>query len=252
MGVISSYICFSLRLTSLLRNEFHRPQRRETNKTITAEVPAANVLRLQVAGVARGGSERDGVCRKSSQLYARDSTRRPPPPRERGERLGSLFHGSEGGGALSCAGVSRTLLISQSALGWRFLGQLEPQANEPRGAAAFAAHADSAAGGLAEQLLAGSHLAFRPPSPWPEKATAARAEADGGALRSGARRTPQGTDQPPPDLRSSDPEKGEKMDAGPTPGFGLKDVKWSSVSVPLDLLVSTYRLPQVVRLDGGE
>ncbi|XP_054841391.1 GRB2-associated and regulator of MAPK protein 1 [Eublepharis macularius] len=42
------------------------------------------------------------------------------------------------------------------------------------------------------------------------------------------------------------------MDAGPSPGASLKDVKWSSVSVPLDLLISTYRLPQVVRLDGGE
>uniref|UniRef100_A0A670Y1P2 GRB2-associated and regulator of MAPK1 n=1 Tax=Pseudonaja textilis TaxID=8673 RepID=A0A670Y1P2_PSETE len=42
------------------------------------------------------------------------------------------------------------------------------------------------------------------------------------------------------------------MDAAPSPGFGLKDVKWSSVSIPLDLLVSTYRLPQVVRLDGGQ
>lgn len=42
------------------------------------------------------------------------------------------------------------------------------------------------------------------------------------------------------------------MDAAPSPGFGLKDVKWSSVSIPLDLLVSTYRLPQVVKLDGGK
>uniref|UniRef100_A0A8D0BXY0 GRB2-associated and regulator of MAPK1 n=1 Tax=Salvator merianae TaxID=96440 RepID=A0A8D0BXY0_SALMN len=42
------------------------------------------------------------------------------------------------------------------------------------------------------------------------------------------------------------------MDAGPSAGFSLKDVKWSTVAVPLDLLVSTYRLPQVVRLDGGE
>lgn len=42
------------------------------------------------------------------------------------------------------------------------------------------------------------------------------------------------------------------MDAAPSPGFSLKDVKWSSVSIPLDLLVSTYRLPQVVKLDGGK
>ncbi|XP_061453933.1 GRB2-associated and regulator of MAPK protein 1 isoform X2 [Rhineura floridana] len=42
------------------------------------------------------------------------------------------------------------------------------------------------------------------------------------------------------------------MDAGPSLGSSLKDVKWSSVSVPLDLLVSTYRLPQVVKLEGGE
>ncbi|XP_063779733.1 GRB2-associated and regulator of MAPK protein 1 isoform X2 [Pseudophryne corroboree] len=32
----------------------------------------------------------------------------------------------------------------------------------------------------------------------------------------------------------------------------LKDVKWSSASFPLDLLVSSYRLPQLVRLDSGE
>ncbi|XP_069813758.1 GRB2-associated and regulator of MAPK protein 1 isoform X2 [Dendropsophus ebraccatus] len=32
----------------------------------------------------------------------------------------------------------------------------------------------------------------------------------------------------------------------------LKDVKWSSASFPLDLLVSSYRLPQLVRLENGE
>uniref|UniRef100_A0A6J0TE05 GRB2-associated and regulator of MAPK protein 1 isoform X2 n=1 Tax=Pogona vitticeps TaxID=103695 RepID=A0A6J0TE05_9SAUR len=42
------------------------------------------------------------------------------------------------------------------------------------------------------------------------------------------------------------------MDAGPSPGTSLKDVKWSAVSVPLDVLVSTYRLPQVVKLDSGQ
>lgn len=41
------------------------------------------------------------------------------------------------------------------------------------------------------------------------------------------------------------------MDPGPCPGFSLKDVKWSAVAVPLDLLVSTYRLPQLARLDSG-
>ncbi|XP_075440803.1 GRB2-associated and regulator of MAPK protein 1 isoform X1 [Ascaphus truei] len=34
--------------------------------------------------------------------------------------------------------------------------------------------------------------------------------------------------------------------------LSLKDVKWSSASFPLDLLVSSYRLPQLVRLDCGE
>lgn len=38
----------------------------------------------------------------------------------------------------------------------------------------------------------------------------------------------------------------------PAPGCSLKDVKWSAAAVPLDLLVSTYRLPQIARLDSGE
>ncbi|XP_063087858.1 GRB2-associated and regulator of MAPK protein 1 isoform X1 [Cavia porcellus] len=42
------------------------------------------------------------------------------------------------------------------------------------------------------------------------------------------------------------------MDPAPLLGCSLKDVKWSSVAVPLDLLVSTYRLPQIARLDSGE
>ncbi|XP_065441515.1 GRB2-associated and regulator of MAPK protein 1 isoform X3 [Chrysemys picta bellii] len=42
------------------------------------------------------------------------------------------------------------------------------------------------------------------------------------------------------------------MDPGPSLGSSLKDVKWSAVSVPLDQLVSTYRLPQLVRLDSGQ
>ncbi|XP_068093419.1 GRB2-associated and regulator of MAPK protein 1 [Hyperolius riggenbachi] len=32
----------------------------------------------------------------------------------------------------------------------------------------------------------------------------------------------------------------------------LKDVKWSSASFPLDVIVSSYRLPQLVRLDCGD
>ncbi|KAM4688569.1 GRB2-associated and regulator of MAPK protein 1 [Discoglossus pictus] len=32
----------------------------------------------------------------------------------------------------------------------------------------------------------------------------------------------------------------------------LKDVRWSSASLPLDMLVSSYRLPQIVRLECGE
>ncbi|MEJ1288323.1 hypothetical protein NN561_019354 [Cricetulus griseus] len=42
------------------------------------------------------------------------------------------------------------------------------------------------------------------------------------------------------------------MDPVPSLGCSLKDVKWSPVAVPLDLLVSTYRLPQIARLDSGE
>ncbi|KAK2094469.1 hypothetical protein P7K49_028207 [Saguinus oedipus] len=40
------------------------------------------------------------------------------------------------------------------------------------------------------------------------------------------------------------------MDPAPSLGCSLKDVKWSSVAMPLDLLVSTYRLPQIARLDN--
>ncbi|XP_036623161.1 GRB2-associated and regulator of MAPK protein 1 isoform X1 [Trichosurus vulpecula] len=42
------------------------------------------------------------------------------------------------------------------------------------------------------------------------------------------------------------------MDPVPSQSYSLKDVKWSSGAVPLDLLVSTYRLPQIARLDSGE
>lgn len=42
------------------------------------------------------------------------------------------------------------------------------------------------------------------------------------------------------------------MDPAPSLGCSLKDVKWSPVAMPLDLLVSTYRLPQIARLDSGE
>ncbi|XP_038622660.1 LOW QUALITY PROTEIN: GRB2-associated and regulator of MAPK protein 1 [Tachyglossus aculeatus] len=36
------------------------------------------------------------------------------------------------------------------------------------------------------------------------------------------------------------------------PGGSLGDLKWSGAAVPLDLLVSTHRLPQIARLDSGE
>lgn len=42
------------------------------------------------------------------------------------------------------------------------------------------------------------------------------------------------------------------MDPGPAAGCSLKDVKWSAAAAPLDLLLSTYRLPQLARLDSGE
>uniref|UniRef100_A0A8C6N0T8 GRB2-associated and regulator of MAPK1 n=1 Tax=Mus spicilegus TaxID=10103 RepID=A0A8C6N0T8_MUSSI len=42
------------------------------------------------------------------------------------------------------------------------------------------------------------------------------------------------------------------MDPAPSLGCSLKDVKWSPVAMPLDLLVSTYRLPQIARLDSGQ
>ncbi|KAK1173754.1 GRB2-associated and regulator of MAPK protein 1-like [Acipenser oxyrinchus oxyrinchus] len=42
------------------------------------------------------------------------------------------------------------------------------------------------------------------------------------------------------------------MDAGLMLYNNLKDVKWSATSLPLDRLVSSYRLPQIVRLNTGE
>ncbi|KAM3860270.1 GRB2-associated and regulator of MAPK protein 1-like [Diretmus argenteus] len=42
------------------------------------------------------------------------------------------------------------------------------------------------------------------------------------------------------------------MDLGSMLYNNLKDVAWSSTALPLDQLVSAYRLPQIVRLDHGE
>ncbi|XP_033855005.3 GRB2-associated and regulator of MAPK protein-like [Acipenser ruthenus] len=42
------------------------------------------------------------------------------------------------------------------------------------------------------------------------------------------------------------------MDAGLMLYNNLKDMKWSTTSLPLDRLVSSYRLPQIVKLDTGE
>ncbi|KAL1006454.1 hypothetical protein UPYG_G00072610 [Umbra pygmaea] len=42
------------------------------------------------------------------------------------------------------------------------------------------------------------------------------------------------------------------MDLGSMLYNNLKDVSWSTTSLPLDRLVSVYRLPQIVRLDSGE
>ncbi|XP_024257093.1 GRB2-associated and regulator of MAPK protein 1 isoform X1 [Oncorhynchus tshawytscha] len=42
------------------------------------------------------------------------------------------------------------------------------------------------------------------------------------------------------------------MDLGSMLYNNLKDVSWSTTSLPLDRLVSVYRLPQIVKLDSGE
>lgn len=71
----------------------------------------------------------------------------PPPSIQEGGSAGgaaALSLGVERRSGASCAGVSRTLLISQAALGWCFLGQLELQVRE----AAAAAHADATVGGV--------------------------------------------------------------------------------------------------------
>ncbi|XP_058496279.1 GRB2-associated and regulator of MAPK protein 1 isoform X2 [Solea solea] len=43
-----------------------------------------------------------------------------------------------------------------------------------------------------------------------------------------------------------------KMDLGTMLYNNLKDVTWSTTSLPLDQLVSAYRLPQIVKLDNGQ
>ncbi|XP_038160177.1 GRB2-associated and regulator of MAPK protein 1 [Cyprinodon tularosa] len=43
-----------------------------------------------------------------------------------------------------------------------------------------------------------------------------------------------------------------KMDLGTMLYNNLKDVTWSTTSLPLDQLVSAYKLPQIVRLDNGQ
>lgn len=42
------------------------------------------------------------------------------------------------------------------------------------------------------------------------------------------------------------------MDLGSMLYNSLKDVTWSTTTLPLDRLVSAYRLPQIVKLDSGE
>ena len=42
------------------------------------------------------------------------------------------------------------------------------------------------------------------------------------------------------------------MDLGTMLYNNLKDVPWSNTSLPLDQLVSAYRLPQIVKLDNGK
>ncbi|XP_032407094.1 GRB2-associated and regulator of MAPK protein 1 isoform X1 [Xiphophorus hellerii] len=43
-----------------------------------------------------------------------------------------------------------------------------------------------------------------------------------------------------------------KMDLGTMLYNNLKDVTWSTTSLPLDQLVSTYKLPQIAKLDNGQ
>ncbi|XP_076840858.1 GRB2-associated and regulator of MAPK protein 1 isoform X2 [Brachyhypopomus gauderio] len=45
---------------------------------------------------------------------------------------------------------------------------------------------------------------------------------------------------------------GANMDLGSLLYNSLKDVTWSSTTLPLERLVSAYRLPQIVKLDNGE
>lgn len=42
------------------------------------------------------------------------------------------------------------------------------------------------------------------------------------------------------------------MDLGSMLYNSLKDVTWSTTTLPLDRLVSAYRLPQIVKLDSGK
>lgn len=42
------------------------------------------------------------------------------------------------------------------------------------------------------------------------------------------------------------------MDLGSMLYNNLKEVTWSTTSLPLDQLVSNYKLPQIVKLDNGK
>lgn len=42
------------------------------------------------------------------------------------------------------------------------------------------------------------------------------------------------------------------MDLGTMLYNNLKDVTWSTTSLPLDQLVSAYKLPQIAKLDNGK
>lgn len=174
-------------------------------------------------------------------------------PRRAGSSPGTFLFGAGRSG--SCAGVARTLLISQcwDGASWARRGGGDgggrPQP-VPAGGGSGSKHSSSHPAGLPFCLA--RHVPGRPTlteagSPRPSLCPSPLAAA------------PPGVSTPPTlpvwlpshSSDSSCPPRAGKMDPGPPLGCSLKDVKWSAVAVPLNLLVSTYRLPQIARLDSG-
>lgn len=184
-------------------------------------------------------------------------------PRRASERAGGqpgtfLFGAGRSG---SCAGVARTLLISQcwDGASWaRRGGGGRPQPVPGGGRSSSSSRRGSSSRRSSSGRPAGLPLCLAPrvPGAWrgAEPCSLPPSLLPGAPLRRPPRwQPPRRVGAPRRRCLSgcSLPSRAGKMDPGPPLSCNLKDVKWSAVAVPLDLLVSTYRLPQIARLDSG-